>query len=83
MELKSIRKTYTFKSVTKQNCIDWINAINERKHLSIKEKMGHAPIDDKVLKLNSLGDVLFLEKLKKERSNVELQSTTMSPFFNY
>jgi hypothetical protein len=64
--LKTIRKTYIFRGEDRAACISWIAAIEERKHLSIKEKMGHAPLSKDVVKSNKIGERLFDEKVKRE-----------------
>ena len=66
LELKTIRKTYIFRGIDKADCLAWISAIEERKHMSIKEKMGHAPLQEEVAKANKAAEKLFNEKLRRE-----------------
>lgn len=77
-ELKTIRKTYTFIASNETERNGWIDAIKQRKHLAIKERMGHAPLDEGTAKLNRKAEKLFYKKLELER--IEGQST-YSPFY--
>jgi hypothetical protein len=45
----------------------WIAAIQRRKHMAIKESMGHAKISNDDAKANKAGDFLFNRKLKYDK----------------
>jgi hypothetical protein len=49
----------------------WISAIQQRKHLAIKESMGHAQIKVDDAKSNKAGDFLFNRKLKFDKRESE------------
>ena len=86
IELRTIRKHYILKGNDRDDCVNWINAINERKRLSIKERLGHAPLDAEVGKMNRIGDSLFEAKIKQEaREGREIsdRGATMNPMFAY
>ena len=67
--LKSIRKSYSFRCYSKEDCNSWITAINDRKFMSIKEGMGHAQISENVARSNKAAKQLFEEALIREGAN--------------
>lgn len=40
-EMKSLRKTYSFKCVDARTCLSWVRAIRLRKSEAVREDMGH------------------------------------------
>jgi len=70
LEIKTIRKTYTFRGTDRADCLAWISALEDRKHLSIKEKMGHAPLQEEIIKLNKAAQKIFDEKLRLEGAEI-------------
>ena len=79
--VKTIRKTYIFKGADKGDCVDWVNAIRNRKYDSIKEQLGHLPVDPKVLGLNKIGLNMFDDKLNRERNELRGINSTVNPMF--
>lgn len=77
-ELKTIRKTYTFVTNSETDQNEWIESIKQRKHLAIKERMGHAPLDEGTAKLNRKAERLFYKKLELERTEGQ---SAYSPFY--
>jgi hypothetical protein len=77
-EVKTIRKSYVFIVGNETERNEWMEAIKQRKHLAIKERMGHAPLDQTTLKLNRKSEKIFYKKLEFERQEGQ---TTSSPFF--
>lgn len=82
IQIRTIRKVYFFKGSNKDECIEWINAINERKNMSIKERMGHAKVDSSIVQINRIGNILFEGKITKEGRSVN-QDPVMNPMFGY
>ena len=81
--LRTIRKTYTFKGVDREECLSWANAIKQRKQIAIKEKLGHVHLDDSVKRINMKCEKMFKGKLKREggASSITLldSTSTMNP----
>lgn len=76
-EICTIRKRYIFRVDNIQDLNDWMQAIRERKQLSIRECMGHVSVDANILKANKKAERIFDKKLKDERRDGE---TVYSPF---
>lgn len=61
-----IRKKYHIKVESAAEAQAWIQALRERKHLAIKENMGHSPLTPGVKSLNKKAMIAFNRKLKWE-----------------
>ncbi|RYH12836.1 hypothetical protein EON65_37155 [archaeon] len=61
-----IRKRYYVKVESTVEAQAWIQALKERKHLAIKENMGHSPLTPGVKSLNKKAMTVFNRKLKWE-----------------
>eukprot|EP01031_Cornospumella_fuschlensis_P037373 gene37373-45382_t len=68
-----IRKKYHIKVESVAEAQAWIQALKERKHLAIKENMGHAPLTSGVKNLNSKAMRAFNRKLKMEERELSDQ----------
>lgn len=81
--LGTLRKDYTMKCRTKDECKEWVRALKERKAESIREKMGHVPASEDVKAWNRAGSKLFSDKLKREEDEGRtraMMGTTPSTF---
>jgi hypothetical protein len=65
-EVAMIRKVYTIKVESEEECRSWIKAINDRKGAAIRENLGHAPENSNVKAFNRAGAALFDSTLRKD-----------------
>ena len=56
------------KGMDEKEVKSWIKAIQQRKALAIKEKMGHIQVNASVLHVNNLCERIFKNKLEREGS---------------
>jgi hypothetical protein len=82
IELKTIRKNYIFYFNSPKGTKVWYDALQKRKHLSIKENLGHAPLLPIIKKYNELSDSLFNQKVENERKFAALESTANPLIFD-
>lgn len=68
-EVAMIRKVYTIKVASGEECRSWIKAINDRKGAAIRENLGHAPSNSNVKAFNRAGAALFDSTLRKDVSS--------------
>jgi hypothetical protein len=61
-----IRKVYTMKVASEDECSSWIDAIRERKTTAIRESLGHAPVNSSVKGINKAGFALFNKTLERD-----------------
>ena len=62
---------------TPEDCTRWIECIKSRKHLAIKESMGHAKVTSDIELVNKLGTSLFDEKIRREQQPVQNPMTAV------
>ena len=78
-EVSMIRKVYTFRLESEEDCRSWIKAINERRGASIRENLGHSPTSSSVKMINKAGATLFSATLMKDSAGI---SETSNPLQN-
>ena len=76
-EIYTLRKTYTFRAQTMEDCQSWVTALKTRKQLAIKEQLGHATVNANVEMVNVVGASLFDERLRRD-----LQASVTNPMMN-
>ena len=67
-EIITLKKTYILKSNDHDEMMRWINAIKRRKLQSIKEIMGHSPINMEIKRVNDIGMQLVMKRLNYDRN---------------
>lgn len=72
--LETLRKKYVIRVTSTEDRTKWVDAIKTRKHMAIKERLGHAPLDPEIKKMNSLGDKLFNKRILSERKDAEREN---------
>ena len=70
-EVWMIRKLYTFKASSKEECRKWVKLLNDRKAEAIRENLGHAPLSKSVKLTNKAATTLIKSKLEKEIKEIE------------
>ena len=66
-ELAMIRKIYIIQVFTSNECDEWIEAIQQRKNESIREKMGHKKYKySEIEQINKIADRMFNRKVNQE-----------------
>ena len=78
-EVSMIRKVYTFRLESEEDCRSWIKAINERRGAAIRENLGHSATSNNIKMINRAGATLFDATLMKDSSGV---SGTTNPLQN-
>lgn len=67
-EVSMIRKVYTIKTSTAEDCRSWVKAINDRKVNTIRENLGHSTSNEAIKSFNRAGASLFNSTLQKDSS---------------
>ena len=70
-EVWMIRKLYTFKASSKDECRKWVRLLNDRKAEAIRENLGHAPLSKSIKLTNKVATNLVKSKLEKEIKEIE------------
>lgn len=81
IEIVMIRKVYIIKADSRKQASDWIEAINERKFIAVKEAMGHKSQDSKVRDINRDAAKIFQKKLNSE--SVQQSQAVSNPLHSY
>lgn len=68
-EIITLKKTYILKCDNHDEMMRWINAIKRRKLQSIKESMGHSPINVEIKRVNDIGLKLVMKRLNNNRNH--------------
>ena len=64
--LNAVRKSYAFRAFSEEDCRSWIAAISERRHMAVKEAMGHAEVSKKLGHANKAAEQLYEEAVKRD-----------------
>ena len=78
-EVSMIRKVYTFRLESEEDCRSWIKAINQRRGAAIRENLGHSVTSSSIKMINRAGATLFDATLMKDSSGL---SETSNPLQN-
>lgn len=70
-EVSMIRKQYIFKASSSTECREWVSALKARKLQSIKEGLGHAPLNPAIRALNSKSAKKFNRRIDLDRKEGE------------
>ena len=70
IEIFTIRKFYVFRASSHEQCMSWINEIQKRKQVAIKEGLGHIPIKSNIEFVNRVGANMIDERLRRDRDPV-------------
>lgn len=70
-EIWMIRKGYTIRATSKEECRRWVKLLNDRKAEAIRENLGHAPLSKSVKLTNKVGTNLVKAKIEKEIKEIE------------
>ena len=71
LEIWMIRKVYTLRASSKEECRRWVKLLNDRKAEAIRENLGHVPISKTVKLTNKVATGLVKAKLEKEIKEIE------------
>ena len=74
-EVDTLRKVYLLRASSAEEVSLWLAHLNARKQQSIKESMGHAPLDAEARAANDLGSKMYGRRLDRDRheaQNIEL-----------
>lgn len=75
-EVAMIRKVYTMRAASADECRSWMKAINDRKGGAIREHLGHVATSTTMKTINKAGASLFKSTLRKDSSGL---NDTMNP----
>lgn len=70
-EVWMIRKLYTMRASSKDECRKWVKILNDRKADAIRENLGHASVSQSVKLTNKVATNLVKLKLEKEIKEIE------------
>ena len=70
-EVWMIRKLYTMRASSKDECRKWVKILNDRKADAIRENLGHVHVSQSVKLANKVGTNLVKLKLEKEIKEIE------------
>ena len=76
-EVAMIRKVYTIRAASAEECQSWMKAIKDRKFGAIRENLGHVAVSTTVTTINKAGATLFNSTLRKD--GYGLHDTAMNP----
>ena len=70
-ELYMLRKRVILKAANHNDCDNWVAALQKRKHLAIREGLGHSPLDKRVQELNHYAKKQVDQRLEREVMEAE------------
>lgn len=73
-EISTIREKITLKSKSELECADWIQAINKRRLMVIKESMGHATPNKTTVKIDCAANKLYASHLETTEGDTSEQT---------
>lgn len=76
--VSTIRKEYIFRFASTEDASDWHQALMNRKHYIVKEKLGHAKVDPEVAKFNKISDSLFRQAVEHDKRNNEISNPLLN-----
>ena len=71
-EIITLKKTYILKSNDHDEMMRWITAIKRRKLQSIKESMGHSPMNVEIKRVNDIGLKLVMKRLNHHQHHGDI-----------
>lgn len=76
--IRTIRKEYIFRFDSTEDASSWQQALINRQHYIIKEKLGHAKVDPEVAKFNKISESLFRQAVEHDKRNNEISNPLLN-----
>ena len=66
-----LRKKVLLQAANKEECKSWVNTLQRRRSLAIRENLGHSPIDPRVKKFNDVAKEANETSLRREAEEAQ------------